>query len=205
MSDDPTPTPDGGDPNTVRELQRARADLTRLRAELKEIAGQRDAATTERDDAIKARDGYKGQLEKQKGEHDARVTELTEAAAKAKTEAEEALAGVRSASDRAVIEAEAKAAATRLGAHAPGDLVKLLDLSTVKRGEDGAVTGLDEVLTAAKEARGYMFGEAPKPGAQTGNTNAPPAPKPGDPAPFDARKASTDDYEAHKRQMLAAL
>lgn len=205
MSDDPNGLPDGGaDPNTARELQRARADLTALRSELKTIRGERDAAVTERDDAIKSRDGYKGQIEKQRAEFEGKLADQTKAADEAKTAAEQALAGVREASDRAVIEAEAKAAATRLGAHNPADVVRLLDMSGVKRGEDGAIAGLDEALTAAKEARAYMFGEAPKPGAMTGTTQSPAPPKPGAPAPFDARTVSAKDYEASRSQFLNA-
>lgn len=47
--------------------------------------------------------------------------------------------------------------------------MKLADLSTVKF-EEGKIVGLDEVVTASKEARGYLFAEAPKPGSVTGNT-----------------------------------
>jgi len=205
MSENNNP-PDGGiDPNTVRELQKARADLTALRAELKTARDDRDATRGERDEAIKARDGYKGQLEKQRADFEGKLHDATEAPTKAKSDADEALASVRTASDRAVIEAEAKAAATRLGAHNPADVVRLLDLSEVKRGESGEITGLDEVLTAQKEARAYMFGEAAKPGAVTGTTTTQAPPRKGEPTGFDARNATPDDYAAQKRQMLASV
>lgn len=50
MSENNDPADAGGDPNTVRELQRARADLVKLRDELKtlaanEIQRQRSATT----------------------------------------------------------------------------------------------------------------------------------------------------------------
>jgi len=203
MSDTNNGTPDGAaDPNTARELHKARGDLTTLRAELKALRDERDTIRTERDEAIKSRDGYKGQIEKQRGEHEAKVAELTSAASKAKADADEVLASVRTASDRAVIEAEAKAVATSLGAHAPADVVRLLDLSTVTRGEDGTIAGLTEALTAAKEARGYMFGEAPKPGTATGSTQAPAAPRATNPAAFDARTITPAEYEASKAQLL---
>lgn len=205
MSDDTNGTPDGGaDPNTARELQRARNDLTSVRAEMKTIRGERDAAVTERDDAIKSRDGYKGQIEKQRAEYEGKLADQTKAADDARSEAEKALSGLREASDRAVIEAEAKAGATRLGAHSPADLVRLLDLSGVARGEDGAVTGLDEALAAAKEARGYMFGEAPKPGAETGTTAAPPRPRVASASTDDVREIDPKAYAAKRAQFLVS-
>ena len=201
MSDN-NDTPDGGaDPNTARELRKARDDLKALREDMKSIRSERDSAITERDDAIKSRDGYKGQIEKQKSEYEAKIAEANEGVTKAQAEAAEALAAKTAAANEAVIRAEAKAAATRMGSVAPDDVVRLIDLSSVTIGEDGAVNGLDEVLTAAKEAKSYLFTEAPKPGVVTGNTKSAPAPKSGVPADFNARTATPEQVAARAKEL----
>ncbi|NVN02200.1 MULTISPECIES: phage scaffolding protein [Asaia] len=185
------------DPNTVRELERARADLKTLRAELKGV--QEDA-----DRARKERDGFKGQMEKQRAEQDAKLAEAAAANDALRAENETAMTELRSAGDKALMHAKAEAIATRLGAHDPADVVRLLDLSAVKRSEDGAFEGLAEVLEAAKESKAYLFGEPPKTGAEQGTTRTAPAPQPGKPEPVNARTMATQDYEARKRQFLAS-
>lgn len=203
MSEDNN-TPDGGvDQNTVRELQRARADLTALRAELKTIRSERDSAITERDDAIKSRDGYKGQIEKQRGEFEAQVAAANEAATKSKADADAAMSE-REASYRAgLIRANAEAAATRLGAVDAKDAVRLMDLSSVTVADDGSFVGLDEVVAAAKESKGYLFAEAAKPGSVTGNTVSSPAPKPVSGQPASVSDMSPAEYAAAKRGFLS--
>lgn len=203
MSENNGPADAGGDPNTVRELQRARADLVKLRDELKSARGERDAATAERDDAIKSRDGYKGQIEKQKADYEAKLTEANAATEKATTDAAAAIAEKDASYQQGLIRANAEAAFTRAGAVNPEDAVKLADLSSVKF-EDGKIIGLDEVVTASKEARGYLFTEAPKPGSVTGNTTTKTPPKPGEAGPFDAMTSDPKAYEAEKARALAA-
>lgn len=181
------------DPNTPRELEKARSDLKTLRAELQAARAERDTIRGERDDAIKSRDGLKAQFDKQKTDFEGKLTEANAATAKAQADAVEAGKAAKAQADAAVIRAEAKAAATRLGAVAPEDVVKLVDLGSVKIGENGEVEGLDAVLTAAKEARGYLFSEPQRPGVETGTTKTPAPPKPGDPAPFNAATADAKD------------
>ncbi|GAN66897.1 MULTISPECIES: phage scaffolding protein [Acetobacter] len=190
------------DPNTPRELEKARSDLKTLRAELQAARAERDTIRAERDDAIKSRDGLKAQFDKQKTEFEGKLTDATAAVTKAQADAVEAGKAAKAQADAAVIRAEAKAAATRLGAVAPEDVVKLIDLDAVKIGENGEVEGLDAVMAAAKEARGYLFSEPPKPGAETGTTKTPPAPKAGEPGPLNARTLSDEDYAKQKQQFL---
>ena len=80
-------------------------------------------------------------------------------------------------------------------------MVKLIALGTVKMGEDGKIDGLDAVMEAAKESRGYLFSEPAKPGAETGTTKTTPAPKAGDPGPFNAATAKSEDVAAQARAM----
>lgn len=197
MTTEPTNTPI--DPNTVRELEKARADLVTVRGELKSARAERDAIRGERDEAIKSRDGLKAQFDKQKTDGEKALADANAAVEQAKAAAEEAGKAAKAQADAAVIRAEAKAAAVRLGAVNPEDVVKLIDLGTVKMGENGQVEGLDAVMDAAKESRGYLFIEPAKPGTETGTTKTTPAPKAGDPAPFDARTADAKDVAANAR------
>ncbi|BBC81276.1 phage minor structual protein GP20 [Acetobacter orientalis] len=190
------------DPNTPRELEKARGDLKTLRAELQAARAERDTIRAERDDAIKSRDGLKAQFDKQKTEFEGKLADATAAATKAQADAVEAGKAAKAQANAAVIRAEAKAAATRLGAVAPEDVVKLIDLGSVKMGENGEIEGLDAVMSAAKEARGYLFSEPPKPGTETGTTKAPAAPQAREPGPLNARTLSDEDYAKQKQQFL---
>ncbi|MEZ7136838.1 phage scaffolding protein [Komagataeibacter sp. SM21] len=190
-------TPPVIDPNTVRELEKARADIKTVRAELNAARAERDAIRTERDDAIKSRDGLKAQFDKQKSDGEKALADANAAVEQAKADAEAATKGATEKANAAVIRAEAKAAAVRLGAVNPDDVVKLIDLGTVKMGEDGKIDGLDAVMEAAKESRGYLFTEPAKPGTETGTTKTTPAPKAGDPEPFNAVTADAKDVAAN--------
>ncbi|WP_024716707.1 phage scaffolding protein [Gluconobacter oxydans] len=194
MSEDPNNT--NIDPNTVRELERARADLKNVRAELK-------AALADADTIRGERDTLRTKFEAYQTETTEKLNASTAALEKAKADGEAALAEVKTAGDRAILAAQAEAIATRLGAHNPADVVKLVDLSEVKRGEDGQFVGLTEALDAAKESRGYLFGEPAKTAAETGTTSTPKPPRRGKPDPVDARTLDPKDYDANKAAFLA--
>lgn len=199
MSDNANPADagnGGADPNTPRELARARADIVTLRNELKAAREDGDAVRAERDAAIKARDGFKGQLAQQKSDFEGKLAEAQREVEAAKTEAQTAVAQSKTQADQAVIRAEAKALATKLGAVSPDDVVRLIDLSEVKMGENGQIEGLDAVMDAAKESRGYLFTQPVEPGTKTGTTKTAPDPKPGKAEPFDARKATPEEVAA---------
>ncbi|QDH24455.1 hypothetical protein D5366_03485 [Neokomagataea tanensis] len=116
---------------------------------------------------------------------------------------EEALTRVKTESNREVVTAALRAEAVRMGAHNPDDVVRLIDLSGVRREEDGAVIGVAEALDHARRDRAYLFGERARPGVALGTTVAHGAPRPGGAEHFDARVASHADYEARKWQFLA--
>ena len=78
------------------------------------------------------------------------------------------------------------------------DGLKLLDLSKITQKEDGTFEGADEVFKAAREAKPYLFGEK-----VNTTTTTKPAPKPGDPAPIDARKLSSEEYQKEKTALLS--
>ena len=182
------------DPNTVRELERARSDLKALRAEHKTVQADADRIRGERD-ALQAK------FEAYQAESTEKLTEATTALERSRAEHEAAMAEARTAGDRAILTAQAEAIATRLGAHDPADVVRLIDLSSMSRGEDGVFAGLDEAMTAAKEAKGYLFGTVAPTGAESGTTTTK-APRVGRPPKVDARTAEPKDYEAAKAALL---
>ncbi len=96
-------------------------------------------------------------------------------------EARAALETERVAANQRLLRAEIKAAAVRLGAHDPNDLLKLIDTSAVAIGKDGEAVGLDEFLAAVKAAKPWAF-SGPSPtgqpaGATTSSTARAPAGK----------------------------
>ncbi|MCE2563651.1 phage scaffolding protein [Komagataeibacter sp. FNDCF1] len=134
-----------------------------------------DALRAERDEALATRTALEADL--------ARATEQASTA--------------RTRASRAVIRAEARAMAARMGAVEPADVVRLVDLSAVTLTEDGTPQGLDTIMEAARESRAYLF-TPPRPasGADTGTTASGPAPRAGDPVAFDARTAGARDVKA---------
>ena len=117
-------------------------------------------------------------------------------------EARAALESERAAADRRLVCAEVKAAAVRLGAHDPADLLKLIDTSALAIGTDGEVAGLEEFLGKVKAAKPWAF-SGPSPtgqpaGATTSSTARPPAGK-------AATARITDLPEAERRAALRKL
>ena len=94
-----------------------------------------------------------------------------DAAAKAAKESDDKVKAANTAADQRVIRAELKAAAIKAGM-VDLDGLKLADLSKVKLNDQGEVEGAEELMTALKKAKPYLFGEpstssmhrAPNPG-----------------------------------------
>jgi|GEM_PF-1324909 len=115
---------------------------------------------------------------------------------------EATLARVRKAADEAVIGTALRAEAIRLGAYNPDDILRILDVSEVIRGEDGQVSGVAEVLERARAERGYLFAAEGEQPVRSGTTVGGQAPSPGGGEAFDARRAGGTEYEARKWQFL---
>jgi len=181
--------PNDDDPNTARELSKARGEARERRIRIGEL-----------EELI---EGYKGQITKlekaslaQKTEFDAANTKLAEVEAAlktAKTEAEktvaEKVAEVTAAKDSEIatlksgFEANEVSTAIRLeavkaGVRNPDDFAKLVDVSKITRDKDGKLVGVAELVAAEKTGeRAYLFGEGTsttKPGQKVPN---PPDPK----------------------------
>lgn len=193
MSENNDPTPD---PNTERELARARADIKVLRSDL------RDARSTA--------DEYRTRLEQQQTQHAEAVSALERSVAeanaqrdKAQADAGVALTEAQTAAETALIAAKAEALATKFGAHNPEDVVRLVDLSGVTRGEDGSFTGLQEAIDQAKEQRAYLFAGEVKTDGQKGSTTTPTPKQSTEPATSTSVKDMSEvEYLAQRRADL---
>lgn len=114
------------------------------------------------------------------------------AAKKAKDDADASIAAHNSATTERVIRAEMKAAALKAGM-IDLDGLKLADLSKIKLKDDGSIEGADELLTALKEAKPYLFGEA------KGSSHAGDPPKPKTPAAKNAKDMTAEEYAVARR------
>ena len=203
-------------PKTIEELEAEIAslttDLTGARDRIKELnsesGGHRSAYNREkkaREDAEHARDEAATERDRLKSEHtielDKQRIDLTAKSADAERRANETVAEYKGRRTNMDLET----AATRLGMHDIEGL-KLLDRSTLKVGDDGAVEGVDAAMEALKTAKPYLFNAAAKPGTVTGTTTTTVVtPKPGTPGPVDARTMPKADAQAAERAHLASL
>jgi len=134
------------------------------------------------DDTIEDVEALRRALNEARSEVEAVRQEMTDVVTRQETlqrSHEEALARVREDSDREVIVSALRAEAIRNGAHNPDDVVRLIDLKGIDRGEDGSVVGVVEALQQARQERAYLFGEALRPGYSSGTTVGQAAPRPG--------------------------
>ena len=189
MADDNDGSPDGGnvDPNTARELARARADLKALREELKAQRGDLDS---ERNTSA----GLRGQITKLQNESKESADRFGSERAELTSANEKAIADLRSEIERTSVSAELRVAAVQAGVHNVDDILRLADTGGIKRKDDGTLDGVAETVAALKESRPYLFADAPKPGVVAGTTtNGTRPPAPAAPTAFDARTAPRED------------
>jgi len=147
-----TPPPVAPAPNeppksfTQADVDRILADrLARAKAEPPADYDQLKAAAAE--------------LEKLKNDQMSETEKLTKAAALADERARAAEEKATNALMRAAI----VSAAQRAGAVDPDAVLALVDRSTVKVGDDGQVTGVDEAVKALLDTKQYLVGKAPTP------------------------------------------
>lgn len=158
----------------------------------KEVEEWRSKYTTAAEALTAAETKHKEDLEKLKLDTTAKVKDADSKAAAAKSDA-----------DKRVMMSELKLEASTKGI-LDTEYLKLLDLSTVKVDDAGNVTNAAEVIDGLKTAKPHMFGEAAKPGTQTGNTTKPgataPAAKPGD-SKFNAMTATKEEFDKAVRDL----
>lgn len=171
------------DPNTDREITRAREEAKRFRQERDDYRREIERLRADVTDKIKESDGLRGRL-KQVGDElhaakaDREQTEksLTEERLRVEGELkaahEAALTDFGAKAKQRLIHAELKAAALRAGMVDP-DGLKLLDLTAADLTDDGSVSLPNGFWDQAKEAKPYLFG-TPQP--TTSTTTRPPPP-----------------------------
>ena len=147
------------------ERDAANAQLTAITKERDTVRGKLAQATT---DLQVAQSESAANAERVAAEHAAAVAALNE-------QHTAALTAATTGATRDLVAAEAKALAATLGMRDPSDAVRLLDLSSFSRGEDGSITGLSEAVTGLRESKAYLFGA---PGAPASTSAAPPAAAP---------------------------
>ena len=98
---------------------------------------------------------------------------------------------VQTAADQRVIRAELKAVAVKAGM-VDLDGLKLADLSKVKLNDQGEVEGAEELMTALKKTKPYLFGEP-----STSSTHR--APNPGDNKPKKVSEMTDAERKAEAK------
>ena len=169
------------------ELKKVRDEAAKGRLKRHELEGENSKLTAEMDKLVT----LPHEMEKLKAEH------------KTALEAKDAETAAKLAESTTAAKEQVKAARLEALALREGlvdlDGLKLLDLSKITQKDDGTFEGVDEVFKAAREAKPYLFGEK-----VTTTTTTKPAPKPGDPAPIDARKLTPEEYQKEKAAILSA-
>jgi hypothetical protein len=174
---------DSGDPG-----QAAQADQSSTPSGQSPPAGT-DGPRTFSQDEVNQMMGRVRQEERGKfGDYDdmktkaAKLTELEQAqmteTEKLRAENEKAKADVAAATQRATetaIRSEIRVKAAQLGIVDPDAAYLLADRSNVQYQEDGAVSGVDEALTALLEAKPYLKGHRPEAPNLNGGSGGPPA------------------------------
>ncbi len=214
-------SPDGGnttDPNTGRELARARNDAKRYREEAASLREETQRLHDEIKAEKKVADGLRGKVQQvqneaaaamserdAKDEATARSHEESLAAMRAKefdTKAgfETALATSKQERDDLQVTYEMRNAALKAGVVDENDIVKLLDRSSLKLTKDGQVTGLSELIEQAKTDKPYLF---VKP-VIVSNSSNPAKPPPQDNKPKMARDMTAEEYATSLAALKAA-
>lgn len=111
-------------------------------------------------------------------------------------EADQKVQAAEKAANARIIRAELKAVAIKAGM-VDLDGLKLADLSSVVLGEDGEVTGAEDLMAKLKEAKPYLFAE---PSKSTTNTEVKVPPKK-DPEKFSATKATPEELKAKAKEL----
>ncbi|MFH5067214.1 hypothetical protein ACHHY8_02525 [Enterobacter cloacae complex sp. 2024EL-00215] len=117
-------------------------------------------------------------------------------AKKKSEEADQKVQSAEKAANARIIRAELKAVAVKAGM-VDLDGLKLADLSSVTLGEDGEVTGAEDLMAKLKEAKPYLFAE---PSKSTTNTDVRVPPKK-EPEKFNASKATPEELRAKAKEL----
>lgn len=199
-SSDPTKGSSKEDPSAADKER----DAARVKAAEEENAKLRK----ERDEALareKALADEKAKREAEELERQGKFKELAEAEKKNAENAKlEAAKTVQEANNR-VITSEIKIALMQAGA-TDADIHVMIDRSDIKF-ENGSIVGVDAAIAKFKESKPHFFGDSKKTDKKgTGAGGTPPKGKEGGgDTPPDVTKMSDEEYNAHKRKVLASV
>lgn len=116
---------------------------------------------------------------------------------------QEEMVRITQAARETVLKNALRAEAVRLGAHDPEAVMALMDRSGIGWSEEGEISGVEEVMAQARQARGFLFRDPRVTAASVGRESG--VPKPADVQVQDARVLAEADYAARKRQFLAGI
>ncbi|NVN44960.1 hypothetical protein HW537_13755 [Asaia siamensis] len=116
---------------------------------------------------------------------------------------QEEMVRVTQAARETVLANALRAEAMRLGAHDPDAVMLLMDRSGIGWSEQGEITGVEDAMAQARQARGFLFRDTHGTAAAPGWEGA--VPKPASVQVQDARGLAAAEYVARKRQFLAGI
>jgi len=116
---------------------------------------------------------------------------------------QEEMVRITQAARETVLTNALRAEAVRLGAHDPDAVMALMDRSGIGWSEQGEISGVEEAMAQARQARGFLFRDPRVKDASFGREGVVPKPAPGQVQ--DARALAEADYAARKRQFLAGI
>jgi len=172
---------------TKTELAKAKAEAEKAVADAK----------AEYHAALKAaHSNHASALESLKGEHGTALEALKAELTGKVTEAETKAATALTAAQKRALHADLRVAATLAGM-LDLDGLKLVDETKLELDDDGNLKNGEALMTALKEAKGFLFSKEPPPPpkpASSGNTETPPTPK--TPTTKKATEMSNEEFAA---------
>ena len=141
---------------------------------------------------------YEKKLRSEARQHRQRAQEAErgrdEGIRKARAEADEAIAAIRTAADQRVVRAELKAVAVRSGI-VDLDGLRLLDLSGVKMDDAGEVQGAEPIIAELKSRKPWLFGAV-----SSSSTAKPPSEQPA--ATKLVKNMSREEWKAARADLV---
>ncbi|WP_158625315.1 MULTISPECIES: phage scaffolding protein [unclassified Asaia] len=113
------------------------------------------------------------------------------------------LSRIRSEARESAVTSALRSEAIRLGAHDADAVIALMDRSGISWSDAGGLSGVEDAMNRAREARGFLFREERI--GLPGSTGVGTAPRPAPAQAQDARLLPQQDYAARKRQFLAGI
>ena len=185
VDDEEDDAPDGPDASAQWEgyAKKLRKENAAKRTQLRNI---KEAAAREKADLEK-------KLADLQSKYD---TDLAAVKTSSQVDVEKAVNDLKASQTKARVDDALKAALTAEKVVNIDDALKLVDGSVIKVGDDGAISGIKELVDGLKKDKAYLFGSS---APTTSSTSKAPAAKEG---ATDVRALSPAEYDARKRELL---